>query len=258
MFEDARLYTKEYQNGLLLSKMGAFLTSDTSIEFIPSFQLGTAQVLGREGSILCSRTLGTRILRLMIHFSTEMLPDFSPFKYLSLDELDDLLSRIMLNHYQPIEVEFTDLPNRFYKASFDSGQTPKFYIADGSVGYTLICHDPYVYGTHNKYTLSSGSTLACDLEDSGENVYPTLTITGCSSSLTIYIDGSVACQLKVPYSGSTVYFKPETLEIEDSRGTNLYPYIQQGDFPQLPAKKVSNLRIVGGTFTAEFRSKSLF
>ena len=258
MFEDARLYTKEYQNGLLLSKIGAFLTSDTSIEFIPSFQLGTAHVLGREGSILCSRTLGTRRLRLMVHFSTELLPDFSPFKYLSLDELDDLLSRIMMNHYQPIEIEFTDMPNRFYKASFDSAQTPKFYIDDGSVGYTLVGHDPYVYGPHNKFTLPSDSILPCDLTDSGEGVKPTLTITGCSSSLTVYIDNKVACQLRVPYSGSTIYFKPDTLEIEDSRGTNLFPYISQGDFPVLPPKSTPNLRIVGGTFTAEFRSKSLF
>lgn len=258
MFEDARLYTKEYQNGLLLSQMGAFLTSDTSIEMIPSFQLGTAQVLGREGSILCSRTLGTRRLRLMVHFSTEELPDFSPFKYLSLDELDELLSKIMLNHYLPIEVEFTDLPNRFYKVSFDSGQVPKFYIADGSVGYTLIGHDPYVYGTHNHFTLSPGSTLACDLTDSGEDVKPDLTITGASGSIVIYIDGRVACQLQVPYSGSTVYFKSETTEIEDSRGTNLYPYITSGDYPVLPKKSISNLRVTGGTFTAEFRSKSLF
>lgn len=260
MFADARLYTEEYKNGLKLSDIGAFLTSETSIEFIPPENIGMASILGREGAIPCSRTLQPRKLNLVIHFSTEQLPEFSPHKLLSLDELDDLLSRIMTNHGRPIEVEFTDLPNRFYKASLDTTKTPKFYLADADVGYTLLCHDPYVYGVPNHYTLSAGSTLACQMADSTEEVMPYLELTGVArnATLSVYVNGSLNCRLTAPAAG-TVYFKPDTLEIVDSSGNNLFPYITSGDFPVLPANRDSNIQVSGSfsSYLIEFREKTL-
>ena len=261
MFEDARLYTDQYKNGLKLSDLGAFLTSDTTMEFIPPVTIGTAPVLGREGSILCSRTLGPRRIQLAVHFSTEKLPTMSPFKLYSLDELDQLLSLIMTNNGRPIEIEFTDLPNRFYKCSFDTGNTPKFHIDDADVGYTLLGHDPWVYGVHNKFPVASGTVLPCDLEDSGEEVAPDITLEGVSKGTTISvtINGSVACRFTSQSSG-LIYMKSEDREIEDSNGINLYPYITVGDYPILPAKRNSTIQ-VSGSFskaTIEFREKSLF
>ena len=188
MFSDAKVYVPGYENGFLLSSMGAIIKRSSSIQMVPPITLGTAHILGRPGELVGSRTVGPRQIQLDIHFSSEELEENNPFHGFTVDELDDFLTRLFVNNYQPFEIEFTDLPGRYYEANFDDSAVPRFYPADGEVGYTLVCHDPYVYGDLENLQGDNGDVVGKALNLGTEVVEPTIVIDGADLAPSISWD----------------------------------------------------------------------
>lgn len=257
MLSDAKVYVKGYENGFLLSSMGAILKRTSSLQMVPPISLGLAHVLGRSGELIGSRTIEPRQIQLDIHFSTDELDDRSPFKRFDIDELEDFLTRLLVNNYDPFEIEFTDFPGRFYKAVFNDSIIPRFYMVDGVVGYTLICYDPYVYGDPMRYVGLGSQSVGSGNNPGTEPIEPIINIEGLG--FTPVLDwGSVGAFSKKVPAGTKITVDSIEGTIRDQLGNNWLPYYS-GDLPIYKVGDPITLTVAGcQRFELLYRTKSLY
>lgn len=259
MFRDMIVYTDEYKNGFSLSSLGAILTRESSIDLIPNRTIGTGSPVGRPGSLKSSITLGYRTIKPVIHFSPEEINSDSPFKYYSLDELDDFLTRLFINNYKEFEVEFPELSGRFYKAYFNSAQTPKFYLSDGEVSYVLTCYDPFIYGDEIVSYLSS-EPVTVDGSSTHKDTGLTISIPSGQSGSINWIHGGQTTGLVVnPSLANLGDITFNTLErtIKDSGNNNLLPFYNSV-FPVVPPEEIHQFTTSETGIKISYRRRYLY
>lgn len=263
MFQDMRIYTRDYQNGFTLSEMGAILTSESSMDLFPQRDLHTTTIVGRPGSLKTNSVIRPRNINPVIHFTTEDLPTNNRFKGYTIDELDSFLTSLFINDYEDYYIEFTDLSGKFYPVVWDSAKAPRILLADGIVSYNLICYDPYVYGDVIQ-RLVTGSSVTLHQQYGTESVFPTIRCKANEPGLfTLIVNGvSTDYTLNPSYSAQNtgyIYLDTYKRTMINDAGTNLLNHYA-GGFPEFPSGSSVSASIGTGTTEVLFsyRSRSLY
>lgn len=256
MLSDAKIYVKGYEDGLILSDLGITILRGSSIDIVPDTVLGIAKILGKPGDLVCSRTLKYRLIKLNIHFNNSELPDTSPYHEYTIDDIEALLSSLFINNYEPFEIEFTDRPSIFYKTVFDDSEVPKFYIEDGTIGYTLICYDPYVYGPEVTLPGLVGESVGLDLNTGSEVLEPIIIIIGNGSIPLITYGSNTSTFISAIPVGNIITINSEEGLIKNQNNINYIPYYS-GDLPKYnPGESISLSVTNCSSFVLEYRIKN--
>lgn len=263
MFQDLKIYNTKYPNGFALSEMGAILTRESSMDLFPSRELHTASVLGRPGSLQTREVIQPRNINLVVHFSVAELEISNPFRLYTLDELDNFLTQLFVNNYSAYEVEFTDMPGRFYPVVWDNSRAPRFLIADGIVSYTLIGYDPYIYGDKIERLATIANTAL--LQQFGTEVCEPVFRVKASElgRFELSINGNITVYTLNPsYNVSNtgyVTLDVRTRTLINEVGQNLLPQYP-GGFPTFPANSIVLISPLSGTteVLVSYRSRSLY